>query len=57
MLYCYSSTYLFLKYRCSRSSLTPGPSHVGFLMDNAALGQGFLWILRYSPAIIISSKI
>ena len=57
MLYCCSSTYLFLKYHCGRSSLTPRPSHVGFLVDNVALRQGFLRILRYSPAIIIPSKI
>ena len=57
MLYCCSSTYLFLKYHCGRSNFTSRPSHVEFLMDNVALEQGFLRILRYSPAIIIPSNI
>jgi hypothetical protein len=57
MLYCCGPTYLFLKYYCGKLSVTPRPSHVGFLADNVALGQGFLRIIGYSPAIIIPLKI
>jgi hypothetical protein len=51
MLYCCSSTYLFLKYHCGRSGLTSRPNHVGCAVDNVALGQGFLLILRIPQAL------
>jgi hypothetical protein len=37
-----------------RPGFTPGTVHVGFVVDNVALRQGFLRVLRSSPVNIIS---
>jgi hypothetical protein len=36
-----------------RPGFTPGSIHVGFVVEKVALGQVFLWVLRFSPVIII----
>jgi hypothetical protein len=36
-----------------RPGFAPGLVSVGFVMDRVALGQGFLWVLRFYPVGII----
>jgi hypothetical protein len=36
-----------------RPGFAPGSIHVGFVVDKVALGQVFLWVLRFFPVNII----
>jgi hypothetical protein len=40
-----------------RTRLDPRPVHVGFAVDNVAIGQVFLWVLRFSPVSTIPAML
>jgi hypothetical protein len=47
---------LIFVYHCGGPGFAPGSVHLGFVVDEVALGQGFFFrVLRFTPVSIIPS--